>query len=65
MGVEGKGDSFIQELHMSTSMLQASISLEGPDTEKRNQQVGKGQEEDNSTHAKSNKQLKALILLKR
>lgn len=53
------------ELHTFTFMLQVYVSLEGPDTEKRNQQVGKEPEGDNRTHAKPNEQLKSLILLKR
>lgn len=55
-GKEGKGDGLVPELHTFTFTLQVYVSLEGPDTEKRNQQVGEKQEEDNSTHAKANKQ---------
>lgn len=40
-GKEGKGDGLVLELHNFTFMLQMYVSRESPDTEKKNQQVGK------------------------
>lgn len=40
-GKEGKADGLLLELHNFTFMLQMYVSRESPDTEKKNQQVGK------------------------
>lgn len=40
-GKEGKGDGLVLELQNFTFMLQIYVSRESPDTEKKNQQVGK------------------------
>lgn len=59
----GKEDGLMPEAF--AFMLQAYISLEEPDTEKINHQVGKKQEKVKNTHAKFHKKLKTQTLLKR